>query len=157
MCRKQRKDIEIWKVGASCGLSKVDRKVWNGPPRQELEEDCGGCFIWHWTTQSSKVFRSHCFIQLTYLRTWLSNIRHVLVPIFTYVPKLMYDHIRCTLHGSADFTLYSFVTTTEHFWFWIYNSHNLSRPCFIATIPLPFHKVTFYHACPFYSNETISW
>ena len=48
--------------------------------------------------EQSKVVRQyHSIIQLTYQRTWLSNIRHVRVRIFTYVPSLMYDHIRCTL------------------------------------------------------------
>ena len=44
-------------------------------------------------------FPSHS-IQLTYLRTWLSNIRHVRIRIFTYVPSLTYDTYVSTLLSS---------------------------------------------------------
>ena len=39
---------------------------------------------------------------LTYLRTWLANVRHVFLLIFTYVPILKYENIRCTLHGTLN-------------------------------------------------------
>ena len=40
-------------------------------------------------------FPSHVasYYLITYLRTWLANIRHIRIRIFTYVPSLKYDHI----------------------------------------------------------------
>ena len=40
---------------------------------------------------------------LSYLRTWLANIRHVRIRNFTYIRSLTYGDIRCTLHGTLAF------------------------------------------------------
>ena len=44
----------------------------------------------------------YSFILLTYLRTWLANIRHVRIRIFTYVPSLTYGMYVCTLLSNCN-------------------------------------------------------
>ena len=70
----------------------------------------------------------YSFILLTYLRTWLANIRHVRIRIFTYVPSLTYGTYVCTLHGSKNV----FFCKDQGFWSKI-GKTNWSLP---ATIPI---------------------